>query len=347
MNAICRSMIVAAVLLVPSAAGAIETVRNDHYLPSPTDQGVVVHVAEKYAVTGSPETAGKAVLFVHGATYPGTSFDLPVPGYNWMDYVVAHGWAAYYVDIRGYGGSSRPEALDEPASANPPYARATDAVRDIAVAVDFIRKRTKVDRVSLVGWSWGTVTTGMFTASNNALVDKLVLYAPVYSYDNPDRVKSLADPDNPERINPALGAYRTVTPESARQRWEEQIVPENKDLWREPGIFETWYDEILATDPRAYETDPPQLRAPNGVLVDAFSIFSGTPVYDAAQIGVPTLIIRGAADPTATDPDAQGLLARLGSDTKRYVMIANGTHFISLEKVAPQLFREVQTFLDE
>jgi len=345
-----KTGIIMAALMVCGAAGtaeAVETVRNDHYVPSLTDTGITIHIAEKYPATSAPDRMGKAVLFVHGATYPGTSFDLPVPGYNWMDYVVGHGFAAYYVDIRGYGESTRPPEMDEPPSANAPIVRTPTAVRDIAVAVNFIRARAAVDKVSLVGWSWGTVTTGMYTANNNALVDRLVLYAPVYDYEHPVNRPRLADPDDPNRLNPDLGAYRLVSAEAARKRWEAQIVPENKDEWREPGIFEVWYDAILATDPKSGEYDPPQLRAPNGVLVDVFSIYSGRPVYDASQIGVPTLIIRGAADPTATDADAQGLLARLGTDHKRYVQIANGTHFISLEKTAPQLFREVQTFLNE
>ena len=78
-----------------------------------------------------------------------------------------------------------------------------------------------------------------------------------------------------------------------------------------------------------------------------FYVFTKRPVYDASKITVPTLIIRGDDDPTATEPDAKGLMSAISSQVKRYVSIAHGTHFVGLEKNRLQLFREVQTFLDE
>ena len=103
----------------------------------------------------------------------------------------------------------------------------------------------------------------------------------------------------------------------------------------------------MATDPDKDKHSPPMFRAPNGVLIDIFYIFTKRPVYDASKITVPTLIIRGDDDPTATEPDAKGLMSEINAPTRRYISIGNGTHFVNLEKNRLQLFREVQTFLDE
>jgi pimeloyl-ACP methyl ester carboxylesterase len=226
--------------------------------------------------------------------------------------------------------------------------RAADAIRDISDAVQFIRERAGVERVALVGWSWGTVTAGMYTAAHNDMVHKLVLYAPVYAVDRPQLLRrfKLADPNDAGRFNPAIGAYRTITAAAARGRWEAQIVPEDKDLWREDRVFRTWFAEIQATDPLGAAANPAYVRAPNGVLVDVFEIFSNRPVYDAKAITVPTLIIRGADDPTATDDDARGLLARLGAADKSYRILPDGSHFISLEREGARIFDAVQEFLD-
>lgn len=340
------AILTAAALVSAAPAQAFETA--EHFVASSADPAARIYVNEKRAPGVAPGDVEKAVLFVHGATYPSLSFDLPVAGYNWMEYVAERGWAAYALDVRGYGKSSRPRAMAFPAGENGPVMRAESAIIDIMDAVDFIRRRTGLAKVSLVGWSWGTVTAGMFTTRHQNVVDKLVLYAPVYGLYLPERLKrfQLADPNDETRFNPAIGAYRAVNAEGIRSRWESQIVPDDKAEWREEIVAKTWVDALIASDPGSGFSDPPAMRAPNGVLVDVFEIFSGRPVFDAAEITRPTLVIRGADDPTATDADAQGLTERIGAQTKAYVIVEGGSHFISLERKAPDLMEQVQAFLD-
>ncbi len=333
-------------ILFAVSSQAFET--SAHYVASSADPASRIYVNEKLAPGTTPPDVEKAVLFVHGATYPSLSFDLPIAGYNWMEYVAERGWAAYALDVRGYGNSTRPREMAAPASENRPVMRAEAAIVDILDAVDFIRRRTGLAKVSLVGWSWGTVTTGLFTTHYQNTVDKLVLYAPIYGLYLPERLKNfrLADPEDISRFNPAIGAYRAINAESIRSRWEGQIVPEDKSAWRDEIVAVTWIEALLASDPDSGRADPPAMRAPNGVLIDAFEIFSGRPIFDAAEIVRPTLVIRGADDPTATDADARGLADRLGAASKAYVIIEDGSHFISLEKNAPELMEHVQVFLD-
>jgi pimeloyl-ACP methyl ester carboxylesterase len=53
------------------------------------------------------------------------------------------------------------------------------AAEDIAAAAKLIVKESKTAKLDVLGWSWGTVTSGRFAAKYPELVDKLVLYAPI------------------------------------------------------------------------------------------------------------------------------------------------------------------------
>jgi pimeloyl-ACP methyl ester carboxylesterase len=315
---------------------------GEHMVQSSTDEAIEIYVRERLPEGMAPDGVSEAVLFVHGATYPGSTFDVDLAdGKSWMDHTVEAGYASYYMDQRGYGRSTRPDVLQQPADQNEPFARAETVIHDIGDVVDFIQERTGLETINLVGWSWGTVTTGMYTSRNNKDVDRLVLFAPVYSYNNENWTSNLADPENPEQLAD-VGAYRTVTREQADQRWTAQIPADNPEAWRDPQVFDAWYSEMLAMEP---DENAEFIKAPNGVLVDIWEIFNSRPVYDASQITVPTLVIRGDDDPTSTDADSQGLYKALASETKRYVVIGDGTHFVNLEKSAPQLYAETLLFL--
>lgn len=322
---------------------ANEIITKDYLIDS-VDSGVQLHVREKFISNVGKVPGEKIVLFVHGATYssiPG--FDIPLPGYSWMDYLAQRGYIAYCLDIRGYGGSTRPPEMDQPPSANPPIVRAEVAIKDITAAVEYIRKKHEVDKINLLGWSWGTVTTGMYTSFNNEKVNKLILFAPVYSVKHP-AAKRFEDPVNPGHPNLKMGAYRFTRAEDAIKRWVASV----KSLdWIDSQVRETWSRLILESDPTSWQRTPPSLRSPNGVLVDIYYIFTERPIYEAAKIRVPVLILRGDADTESLDADARGLFEKLTSvPYKRYVLIGDGTHFINAEKNRWQLFQEAQLFLD-
>ncbi|PSQ60723.1 MAG: alpha/beta hydrolase [Halobacteriales archaeon SW_9_67_25] len=93
----------------------------------------------------SPDGAGEAVLFVHGAiTNARALFATPVEGddsYSWLRAAAERGRAAFALDIRGYGHSDLPPEMDEPPEANGPPVRADQAADDIADALGFVRER--------------------------------------------------------------------------------------------------------------------------------------------------------------------------------------------------------------
>jgi pimeloyl-ACP methyl ester carboxylesterase len=113
------------------------------------------------------------VLFVHGATgSPESGFDLKLDGLSWMEWMARQGNDVYFVSVRGYGRSTRPREMDEPPMNNPPVVRTDTAARDVGAAVDFIRSRRSVDKISLLGHSWGTTIMALYTTQNNAKVHR-------------------------------------------------------------------------------------------------------------------------------------------------------------------------------
>jgi pimeloyl-ACP methyl ester carboxylesterase len=305
------------------------------------DAGIEIYVRNKRPADMKTFRPERTILYVHGATYPAsTSFDLKLDGLSWMDYLAARGYDVYLLDVRGYGRSTRPPEMAEPAAAHPPIVRGETAVKDIGAVVDFILKRRNIPRLNLIGWSWGTSLMATYTTQSASKVERLVLYAPGWIRKTATLVATGPGP---------LGAWRTATREQAMTRWLTGVPEDKKATLIPAGWFDAWADATWATDPVGAKQSPPVIRAPNGVLADGAEYWSSNkPYYDPARITVPTLLVQGEWDQDLPPYMAQTLFPLLvNSPGKRYVMLAEGTHTIIMEKNRLELFRAVQAFLDE
>ena len=161
-------------------AQSVNLIAEEFMVPG-ADPGVQLYVRNKRPRDLALYTPENVVLFVHGATYPAeTAFDLQLDGMSWMDYIARQGYDVYMVDIRGYGKSSRPAEMDQPADANKPIVNTDTAARDYGAAADWVRQRRSLDKLTVLGWSWGTAITALYTSRNNNKVSRLVLYAPIW-----------------------------------------------------------------------------------------------------------------------------------------------------------------------
>ena len=326
---------------IPRSSPAAQpgTVIEEFRLPA-GDPGLSLYVRNKHPAGQEKFSPGRILLYVHGATYPAeTSFDLALGGLSWMDYIAAHGYDVYLVDVRGYGLSTRPPEMSQPAEQNPPIVRTEVAIGDVATAVDFILKRRGVPRIDLLGWSWGTSIMGGYAARHPDKVEKLVLYAPLWLPSG----AALADPGK------TLGAYRAVSVADAKARWYNGVPEAKKKTLIPEGWFDLWAQATFATDAEGARQTPPVLRAPNGVLADRREFWeAGKPLYDPSLITAPTLIVHAEWDADLPSPHSHALFAKLtNARYKRFVEIGEGTHTVLMEKNRLQLFLEVQHFLDE
>ena len=326
--------------LAASLTRAAPNIAMEEFMVPAVDPGIQLYVRNKHAADAKRFSGDKIVLYVHGATYPAeTAFDLQLNGLSWMDYMAQRGYDVYLVDVRGYGRSTRPPEMDVAAEKNEPIVRTATAVKDVGAAVDFILKRRGVQKINLLGWSWGTSTMGWYTAQNNAKVNKLVLYAPQWLR----TAAALTDSGG------KLGAYRTVSRDAAKARWLTG-VPEHKKADLIPaGWYEAWADATFATDAEGAARTPPVLRAPNGVVQDGRDFWAaGKPLYDPAEIRVPTFLAHAEWDADLPSYMLYAYFDKLvNAPYKRYVQIGEGTHTVIMEKNRMQLFEAVQQFLDE
>ncbi len=308
----------------------------------PSEPGIDIYVRNKHPSGINRFSSDKVVLFIHGATYPSeATFDLPLGGTSWMEYIARQGYDVYLLDVRGYGLSTRLSQMDKPPQDNPPFAGIEDAMRDLDAVVDFVRKRRGVDKVNLLGWSWGTAIMQWYTSRNNDKVGKLVLYAPVWMRQTPSLVQAGTAGPTP--------AYRSVNMAQAKTRWLTG-VPENKRVELiPPGWFDTWANAALSSDPVGSRQTPPVVRAPNGVVEDGRRTAArGEMSWKPEDIRVPVLLIKAEWDQDTPAYMAQTLFPKLtNAPYKRYVELGEGTHSVLMEKNRMSLFREVQLFLDE
>ena len=344
-----------AVLVALAAAAALaqelRIVRNDAQIDG-VDPGIRLFVREKMAEGNTRFTDDNVVLFLHGATAPSTcDFDLPYQDYSWADWMVKRGYVVWMGDYRNYGHSSREPAMDQPPAQNRPVTRSYLALRDIRAMVDHIKARRGVRKVTLIGWSWGAMMAGYYASLHSENVHKLVLYAPLYNYPlhtNLGAGSALQNKRSPQDFNFALGAYRLASEAANTNRWNGEILVESKDSYRDPAVPGEFWKACMATDPSSASRNPPSLRAPNGVLEDSFYQATGRPLWNAANISAPTLVIAGAYDTWSFPEDREGLMRDLvHAPAKKHVVIPDATHFVLFEKPRFAFFEEIARFLKE
>ena len=275
----------------PAARGARprparKLVSESYHIPA-RDPGIQLFVRNKRPEAMTTFTPDRILLFVHGATYPAeTAFDLQLDGLSWMDYIAQRGYDVYLMDVRGYGRSTRPPEMALPAKDNRPIVHTDVAVKDFGTVVDHILARRGVAKINLMAWSWGTVIAGTYAAQNNDKVERLVLYAPVWLRQGPSLV----------RVEGPLGAYRTVTMETARQRWLTGVAADKQKDLIPSGWFEAWWKANL-------EADPDRRRARSAGSAGTERSRRGRP----AVLGRGHSVLRRLEDPGAGAAGARGV----------------------------------------
>lgn len=332
--------------LVFRASAAVT--RADLFADGETD--IRIHIRE---VRTESKIKCEPILLVHGARVPGVaSFDLGVPGGSLAVDLASAGFCVYIVDIRGYGESTRPLEMDEPAEKHSPLVRSREAAQDIDSAVDFIRTRTRAARVSLFGWATGGQWAGYYATLHPEKLSHLVLLNSLYGADAPHPLmghgSDIEDPAHPGHLNPAIGAYRCNTADSLLSAWNRSIPAEDKSSWRDPAVAEAYIRAALASDPRSSEHSPPCFRSPNGAMEDSFYLATGRQLWDASLIHTPTLVLASERDFWSRAADREKLKAHLVHAPIKVVVLPGATHFVHLdreERGRKVLLKEVVEFV--
>jgi pimeloyl-ACP methyl ester carboxylesterase len=277
----------------------------------------------------------RAVLYVHGATFPSAlSIAHRFDGKSWRDALTEAGFDVWGLDFYGFGHSDRYPEMDQPATDNAALCVAEDAAKQVEAAARFILGHQGIEKLSLISHSWGSMPTGLFAGAHSALVDRLVLFAPIGRRE-------------PRRYEPppAFPAWRVVTIEDQWDRFVED-VPAHEPPVLSRTDFDEWSQRYLDSDPGSRSRDPPGVKTPLGPFSEIIKAWHGQLAYDPGQVRSPIAIIRGEWDGLMADDDAHWLFnAFTHSSVKRDIKISRGTHLMHLEAMRYALWQESTNFL--
>ncbi len=268
---------------------------------------------------------------------PYSVFDVRLGGMSFMDYLALEGFDVYGLDVRGYGGSTRPPEMAEPPQNHPPIGLTETGIRDLTSAISFVKSSTGLDRVNLMAMSWGGSVAGAYASRNRDAILRLALVAPQWLHEGP----GMLDAGGP------LGAYRHIKVADMEARWRGAAPEDKRAGLIPPGWFEAWAKASLATDPDSAPSGT--MRAVNGPILDIREYWSaGRPFYDPDSITVQVLLVYAEWDIDVRIDAAQAYFATLRQARyRRWVGIGEGTHMILNEKNRLQAFRAISTFLSE
>lgn len=268
-------------------------------------------------VAGTGPVRG-AVVFTHGAGSPGSAtWDLTPDSHSALRAFACAGYDAYAFDVRGFGGSHRPPEMElDPKG--PPAVRGSEAAQDLTAVVDWARERSRVDRVDVVGWSWGCVVAGLYATQPGAKVRRMALFAPVFDRKLPSR------------------HIRDV-------RWREETRALHKGLFREEledrQVHAAFVKALFRFD------EDGVLRLPNGPYRDLYG--PDAPVWDPARVRAPTLVVRGGRDRASQRDAALRLVQRLPAGRRRYVELPDAGHFVFRRHGHRDLYAELLAFMSQ
>lgn len=331
-----------------TSTSALEVSRTDFMVES--DPGIEIFVRE---VTYRDRQGDKPpILLIHGGGPGGiASFDIEVSGYSLAETFAQAGHAVYVMNVRGWELSTRPDVLNKPAESNPPAVTSEEAVRDIGAVVQEISNRTNQPKVALLGWATGGHWAGFYTSQNNEKISHLVMLNSLYGVAAPwELTERFEDPKNLGTFDSSGGAYRLVDYEGFLSGWSNSIPVEDKTQWRLPEVADAYANTAIALDPTSSTRTPPSARIPTAYREESFNLSQGYQYWDAADIVVPTLAIRGDLDFWSRPEDLVTIEAELvNATTVKTVSISGATHYLfndRPERGRDQFIQEVLTFLN-
>ncbi len=310
-----RSILVAALGTLPFIMGGADSAstatvradlaRTDHVVEV---NGGAIHAWEvtQQLAEDSKDAASPVVVFLHGGTWSGRpNFDLRFEDYSTMEHFARRGWDTFAVDARGYGRSSQPHGEN--------WAEAADVVKDLRAVVEHIIEQRPVERVHLIGWSWGSQVAALFAQTHPELTARVVLYGTRW------QAYGGAPAAPTER-------FRTSTIEDAKSDFIEGCF--------DPKLVDVYSKAAIAADP----------ESPNGVYRD---YYENLPIIEPKKLSTPTLIIAGEHEATHSMEDIAALFQAISTQDKQLAVIPGGGHAVHLENGRHRWRATVLAFLGQ
>jgi pimeloyl-ACP methyl ester carboxylesterase len=334
-------------LSVPTALTAPMLAKQDFFTQS--DNGIKIFIRE-IKPQGIATSQQIPILLVHGGGGSGLAcFDLDTNEDSFAE-ELAHKaqCAVYVVDVRGWGKSTRPKAMNAPPEKNKPLVTSNEAAHDVAAAILAVSKRNGGERVTVMGWASGGHWAGYALTHIKNLeffVGKLVLFNTVYGTQG---AWPLAESTGDTLSKKSQGAYRLATAENLITRWNASIPDSLRAVWHTSGVDTAYAQAALDADPTSRKRTPPSVRIPLAYWYEHLRLARGEKLWQATDIRVPTLVVRGQLDYWSRHADGIALINELqNAPIKRLAVLPQGTHFAFLdapERGRTQLVQEILAF---
>lgn len=266
--------------------------------------GVMLSLTEKWnpAEEGKWRQNGRVVLLVHGATWSSKCTFDPAENYSLMDTLANEGYDVFAIDLHGYGKSGKTER---------DWTESPSAAEDLDAAADYIRALRWVEKVSVVGYQWGSQPAGIFAMKHPNKVAKLVLFGMRWQ-----SIERSGEPSTQYRPNGASNAM---------------LKPEDGDL--DPEFVRRRSQVCLASDP----------QSPNGALRD----LARASFVDPKKMKNPTLLIMGDRDvEEKLLADRMEFYKSLASRTKWFVVLPGLGKYAPIERQRVRFESALLEFLD-
>lgn len=244
-----------------------------------------------------PANPRGAVLFVHGMTWSTRpDFDLQVPGLqrSVMTSFATQGFAAYGVDLRGYGETPR----DATGWLTPKRAAA-----DVTNVLTWVAaQHPSLPKPALVGWSRGAAVSGMVAQASPSKVSALVLYGFVF------------DPEAQ-----FVDGIASDKPQSARNTAESAAADFVSPKVTPPAVVKAYVEQALKADPIRVDLKgdsefnalkPSKVTVPTLVLYgqeDAITDQEAGKFFAALGTGDKALVVLPGADHAALVEDTHDM----------------------------------------
>ena len=282
-----------------------KSVQSEYTVKSPA--GPTIYVVRKAPSNYKPI---KVVLLIPWVKSGSTLYNLPVEGYNLMDYLVSKGFVTYAVDHRSYGKSTKTQGLD---------VNADNCGKDMKAVADFIEEKEKVDKVNVVGLSFGTVISLSLAANYPEEVERMVLMGLPYKTVN-RKVK------------------KVVAKLSHMAETGKNFIPSNPVTAK--GLWYKYDEKVLNKFVEIVEKRNPEI--PTGPFIDARD--SRHAKY-APMIKCPILFMYGEYEVFVDLEDAMNCFKDCNAEKKAYMLIGNASHGLILEKSHDMVFRTIYGWL--